>query len=800
MSQIKVEFEYRAGVTQNIFRNVRLMGSWSPDGRHSDIWRTVVMKPFLDESGCIAFRAEVLLAEDQVGQVFTWGVLVDVQGRPNIWGVMTEFGPLDAAALHRCFTLAPEGSVERYWVTHCRRLGANKYFTSTDKEPGIQFALWAPNARKVETVIGEADGGGYIWANGRGVQASFAMTRDDEGIWKTDPGEPELARYSQWLQKPYMFRVTREDGSVAYRTDLFSRHQIGSGGQDPEIDEWSGQSADLLGTRSCSMVVDPDMLTHKKGASNSKEAQWLSEREFWANEFNPLRPLPSRMEDLVIYELHIGGLGAGSDGPGTLQDAMEMLDYLVDLGINAIELMPMSEFDGEAGWGYGTSHFFAIKYDSGGWEQFKHFVRACHRHGIAVIMDVVYNHYTPDSERAEWMYDTTRDDHNIYYFYQGCQEDYPEDMPEGGYCDNMSTGYLPNMAEEMVRKMLISSAVTMALEFHVDGFRMDLTQALHSFNVLHYDGSPVAPANEAGIRFMREWVRTLRLFKPFVFLIAEDHSGWAAMTTSQSIGGIGFSATWWADWYHQLIGDSDGDESKAHLLKNAGLGFDDPLAMELFGQVFTGSPHRVVYHESHDEAGNSANSARNMQVAVNGMLFDNTRHWAEARCRVVAGLTLLSAGTPMFFMGEEVGASEPYRYNDFLEHREDFQEMSRGIGSRMFRYYQDLIRLRLWSSAFRSPSLEILYTHDIDRVLAFRRWWSEEEYVVFASLNNQAFDQGYTVEHESLKGKTWVEVLNSDADIYGGNEVYNPEGVDSLGGKFKLFLPACGLAVFAKMG
>lgn len=745
MSQIRVVFEYRTGIRRKVFRNVRLMGSWTAEGLYEAKMRTIPMMPLATEDGCPAFTAEVYLDSAEAGKDFQWAVMVDAPGRPNTPGIMSEEGDFESSRQIRSFTLSKEGSVERYWLTHCRCLGANKYYRPKSGKPALQFAVWAPNAEKVETVIASPDSNGYIWSDGRGVEKTFDMTCDEAGIWRTDPAEPELADFSQWVDRAYMYRITRDDGSVAYRSDLFSRVQIGNGGKNPEIDkDWDGTAEDLEATKSCSLVIDPDIVEGVRDSYEAAAGVSHEESDFWAHEFNPLRPIPARVEEFVIYEMHVGGLGYGHEGPGTLQDAMDMLDYLSDLGVNVIELLPINVFDGEAGWGYGISHFYALKYDEGGRDQFKRFVRACHRRGIAVIMDVVYNHYTPDSERAEWMYDSVRHDRNIYYYYQGKQEDYPENFPEGGYCDNLSTGYLPNVAEEMVRKMLIGSAVAMAMEFHVDGFRMDLTQALHSFNVLHLDGRTVPEANEAGIRFMREWARTIRLFKPFAVLMSEDHSDWKALTKPQALSGIGFNATWWSEWYHQLIGDATDDTSKARLIHTAGLGGDDtPLNMEEFGHVLLGSPRKVVYHESHDEAGNSRNSARTMQVAVGGMLFDNTRYWAEARCRVAAGLTILSAGTPMFFMGEEVCAVNPYRYNDFLEFREDYQAMRESTGARMFRFYQDLIRLRLWSPALRSPGIEIVYTHNEDRILAFRRWSGDEEFLVIASLNNRPFKDGY---------------------------------------------------------
>ena len=170
--------------------------------------------------------------------------------------------------------------------------------------------------------------------------------------------------------------------------------------------------------------------------------------------------------------LHVHGLGLdrGVD-QGTLEDAMRLLDYVVDLGVNAIELMPMAEFQDRLNWGYSSSHYMAIEYSGGGRDQFKHFVRACHRRGIVVILDVVYNHYTFDAERAEWAYDSNVPENNIYYWYEGRASDWPN--ANGGYIDNGSSGWAPRFWDEMVRKMFISSAAMLVSEFHFDGFRVD---------------------------------------------------------------------------------------------------------------------------------------------------------------------------------------------------------------------------------------------------------------------------------------------------------------------------------------
>ncbi|MCC8193370.1 MAG: alpha-amylase, partial [Deltaproteobacteria bacterium] len=564
----EVVFTYHTGTTKELFQNVRLTGNWTAEGRLSDTWTVAPMEPYRDEAGCRAYRATVAFAPEEAGKEFSWGVIMDAPGRVDLWGVAEETGPFASSELHLPFTLGTERGEQSYFLSTGRYLGANKWYRPGVDAPGIRFSVWAPHAQNVETVIAADESGGYIGNDGKGEGARFAMRRDGSGIWATDPADPALAEYARFEHSRYMFKITREDGSVAYRTDIYSRSQAGKGGVNPEEAEWSGKCDDLESTKSCSVVKDPDRVNEadEPGGAGS----WKDADAFWEREFSPLAPVPSSLEDLVIYEMHIAGLGAGEEGPGTLWDAIKMLDYLTDLGVNAVELLPVSEFEGVAGWGYGSSHFHAIKYDREGLDLFKRFVRECHRRGIAVIVDVVYNHYSPDSERVHWMYDAARHDRNMYYYYKGKQEDYPEDFPEGGYCDNYSTGYLPNVGERAVRAMMTGSAAALLLDYHVDGFRMDLTQALHSFNVLHKDGSPVPEANESGIRFMREWARTLRLYKPGVFLLAEDHSGWNMMAKAQKIGGVGFDAVWWSEWYHQLIGDSDQDGAKAHLLRNMG--------------------------------------------------------------------------------------------------------------------------------------------------------------------------------------------------------------------------------------
>jgi 1,4-alpha-glucan branching enzyme len=801
-----VRFEWWTGLRRPIFRQVRLMGSWDGSGLYSDRWLATPMQAFVAEDGCPAWRAEVALDDRQFGWTFHWGVVADTPQRTNVWAIPTEQQGPQSTAQHLDFTLSGGEQVERYHLTDGRRFGANKVVRDA-LPPAIRFSVWAPNATAVELVTGEPNSG-YIASDGTGVQAAYLLqpSAAEPGIWSTDVTLPEFADFQAWDHTPYMYRVVRDDGQPRYRTDLFSRGQIGSGRRDPEdtaAPRWNGTREDLKGTKSCSVVIDPERVTAQLTEPGFPPTQWVSETEFWRDEFDPLRPVPDRLEEMIIYEMHVEGLGAGKPTPGTFADAVDLLDHLVDLGINAVELLPTEEAESWT-WGYGTSHYFATEYAGGGRDQLKFFIRACHRRGIAVLLDVVYNHYVSDAERAEWLYDTAIHHRNSYYWYQGQESDWPD--PLGGYLDNGSSGWTPNFRSPFVRKLFSSSAAMLLVEFHVDGFRVDLTQAMHRDNVVHANGAPCPEANQFGAKCLREWVRTLRLIKPNVILTAEDHTGWHAVTQPQETGGIGFDAAWWADWYHNLIGDSQNDQRNARLIYAAGFGSDGPLAMTTMAGALAATPGRVIYHESHDQAGNASYkvgpvevfSARTLQVAVNDQL-DGNRRWAEARCRVACALTLLSPGVPMFFMGEEVGARQPYRYNDWIDHREDLAGLRRGDGALLFAFYRDVIRLRRGSEALIGPYVEIAHVHDQNRVIAFLRWLGDRAFLIVASLNNAPFAAGYGVSHVLIGDAVWIEVLNSDATLYGGQNVCNTLAIRSSGGHFNARLPANGVAVFQRV-
>jgi len=292
-----------------------------------------------------------------------------------------------------------------------------------------------------------------------------------------------------------------------------------------------------------------------------------------------------------------------------------------------------------------------------------------------------------------------------------------------------------------------------------------------------------------------------------VILLAEDHSDWDEVLKPVEAGGMGFSAKWYNDFYHHLIGDTG---RSPNLLTSAGYGGNWGLAMSFFGSILERlGAWSVVFHESHDEAGNSKfdqdreRSRRTLLAAVNqsdpNALVGSLRGYAEARTRVVAGLSLLSAGIPMFLMGEEIGAAKPYRYDDWFLFRENLWGDRNGIGAALFRFYQDLIALRTRLPALRAPNTKVVHAHDDNRVIAFKRWSDQSEALVVASLSNAPYPAGYVLQHDHIPGATWREVFSSDSSAYGGLNYGNGgASVTYPAGYFEAILPPNGFVVFER--
>jgi 1,4-alpha-glucan branching enzyme len=227
--------------------------------------------------------------------------------------------------------------------------------------------------------------------------------------------------------------------------------------------------------------------------------------------------------------------------------------------------------------------------------------------------------------------------------------------------------------------------------------------------------------------------------------------------------------------------------------------------MDYFGDALLASADaKVVYNEIHDEVGNEANTRRAIVEAVNGApLVGETRWYAEARCRFAFGSLLGSAGTPIFFMAEEVGSQNNFPLDSagILAAREDIVGEASTTGANLFAFYKAMIAFRRAHASLRGGAIAVVHVHDDNRVIAWTRQSAAEELLIVASLNNAPFASGYGLACDPavLADGVWQEIFNSDSAAYGGDNVGNAGAtLNSAGGLLSLIVPACGLVVLAR--
>ena len=164
-------------------------------------------------------------------------------------------------------------------------------------------------------------------------------------------------------------------------------------------------------------------------------------------------------------------------------------------------------------------------------------------------------------------------------------------------------------------------------------------------------------------------------------------------------------------------------------------------------------------------------------------------------------MNLLGPGIPMFFMGEEVGASRPYRYDDFINAREDYYALRQGPGANLFRFYRDLIRLRLSHPALRSPNIDIIYRPRCQPYAGFPAMGGERRAVGCGQPEQYLFYRRLRLFKTPLsRDGQWREIFNSDAAAYGGSGLANQGLIPSTGGEFTVRVPANGVLVFQRQG
>jgi maltooligosyltrehalose trehalohydrolase len=339
----------------------------------------------------------------------------------------------------------------------------------------------------------------------------------------------------------------------------------------------------------------------------------------------------------VIYELHIGTFSR----EGTFDGAIKHLDHLVELGITHIDVMPINEFAGNRGWGYDGVFLFAVFGPYGGPDGFKRFVDACHARNLAVVLDVVYNHFGPvgnyTSKFAPYL---TNRFHTPW-----------------GPAVNFNEG-----GSDEVRRFFCDNAVMWLRDYHVDGLRLDATHEYIDRSAVHFMEQLSSEVERLGAKMGRKFV-----------LIAETDLNDPKFVRPREAHGYGMDAQWSDDFHHALF---------TLLWKDPGRGYyDDFGSMDdlvkslkhvfVYDGIYSGfrrhshgrpveglsAHHFVGYIQNHDQVGNRAAGERLEHLV--GM----------DAAKVALGLVLTAPFLPMLFMGEEFAASAPFLY--FADHEDE---------------------------------------------------------------------------------------------------------------------------------
>lgn len=645
--------------------------------------------------------------------------------------------------------------------------GRDSPMGATLADGGVVFRTWAPAARDVYVVTAaDATAGWSSWV----PQPENRLTPLGDGTWAGFvPGLAEGQPYLFWVRGP-------EGGSEGFKRDPYAREL----GLEPPFPDCP-----------CLVRRDDDYPWH--------DAAWRS----------------PAFHDLVIYQLHVGVFwGARLDGPhyGKFLDVAARIPYLRGLGVNAVQLLPIQEYDDDFGLGYAGLDYFspemAYQVDdpaeleqhlsrlnallaerglpplapadlAAGPNQLKCLVDLCHLNGLAVVLDLVFNHAGGGfGERSLYHYDRQAwgDDNRSLYF------------TDKGWAGGKVFAYW----QDPVRQFLIDNACFFLDAFHIDGIRYDEVTVMH-----HHGGDP----------FCRDLTGTLRYRKPEAIQIAEYWDWDRAFPVTPAPQGLGFDAA---------LGDGLRDALRRVLEQASGgaaahLDLDRLAAALLPPPGFTAAWRVVQCLENHDVVrwdydGNTPRAPRVPALADPS----DPRSWhARSRSRAATTLLMTAPGIPMLFMGQEILEDKPW--HDDIRFWSRFLIWWDGLGQDpamrdFLRFMKDLIALRRRFPALRGEGVRVPQVHSRDRVIVLHRWIEGvgQDVVVVTSFNEGVLEH-YPIDLP-WPGR-WQEVFNSDYyDGFPNDAVIGNGGSVSTGAeagavyphRARLRLPANGAVVLAR--
>jgi 1,4-alpha-glucan branching enzyme len=449
--------------------------------------------------------------------------------------------------------------------------------------------------------------------------------------------------------------------------------------------------------------------------------------------------------ELVIYEMHVGTFNdAAAKGPGTFDDIVPKLPYLRDLGINAIEIMPVLEFPQDYSWGYNPADPFSVESALGGPQGLQRFVKAAHAQGIAVIMDVVYNHLGP-GDLDLWRFDGWSDPNHDggIYFYDNARAQTPWGATR------------PDYGRAEVRHYLRDNALFWLNKYRIDGLRMDSVVNIRS------GGSGDLPDGWSLLQWINDEIHAAQ---PWKITVAEDLQNNEWITKTTGAGGAGFGSQWDAAFVHPVrdavITPNDADRDLWAVR--------DALVHRYNGDAV----QRLIYTESHDEVANGH------ERVPEEIWKGNAGSWfSRKRSTLAAALVFTAPGIPMLFQGQEFLEDRYFRDDDPL----DWSKLTTYAGIHLL--YRDLIRLRRnWfnqTRGLRGQSLHVQHVNNADKVIGFHRWDNGgpgDDVIVVANFANRGYD-AYALGFPRAGG--WRVRFNSDWQGY-STDFGNQPGYDAV--------------------
>jgi maltooligosyltrehalose trehalohydrolase len=481
------------------------------------------------------------------------------------------------------------------------------------------------------------------------------------------------------------------------------------------------------------------------------------------------------LEDLIIYELHIGTFTP----EGTFDAIASRLPYLKDLGVNAIELMPISQFPGNRNWGYDGTYPYAVQNSYGTHHSLKRLVDACHQQGIAVLLDVVYNHFGPEG------------------CYIGNYGPYFTDRFKGVWGNAINFDG-PN--SHGVRNYFIQNALYWFETFHIDGLRLDASDHILDLNAKHFLQELVEAtadlSNDRGRKF---------------YLIAENDLSDVRVIRTAEQGGYGLDAQWNDAFHHCIHTWLTGEQSGYY--QDYGRG--DQLA-KAFKQGFVYSwnysPARNRWHgsDSSDLPGHRfVVCIQNHDQVGNRILGDRLTHLVSFEAlKLAAAALFLSPNVPLLFMGEEYAEDAPFLYfvshtdpeliaavragrkaefahfhqeKDYIDPESEeafwrsqlqWELCNQGNHQILLNLYRHLIQLRRTIPALKQlnkQNLEVIALED-EKILLLHRWCNEGQ--IFCLLN---FNQVDISLAPTIPGGNWQKILDSADRKWSGPGSSMPE-------------------------